>query len=44
MNSAASFDHVVRHKERLFILLLVHYIIPKAIEFFLDDPADIPPA
>jgi hypothetical protein len=39
-----SIDHLVRQKERSFTLLLVHRIIPKAIEFFLDHPADIPPA
>jgi hypothetical protein len=31
-------------EERSFTLLLVHRIIPKAIEFFLDHPPDIPPA
>jgi hypothetical protein len=41
---ATSFDSVVEQKERSFTLLLVHRIIPKAIEFFLDYPADIPPA
>lgn len=37
-------DHLLRRKERSFTLLLVHRIIPKAIEFFLDHPRDIPPA
>jgi hypothetical protein len=44
MNSLHFIDHLVRQKERSFILMLVHRIIPKAIEFFLDHPADIPPA
>src|SRR6476620_10715610 len=30
--------------ERSFTLLLVHRIMPKVIEFFLDQPAGIPPA
>jgi hypothetical protein len=37
-------DHLVRQKDRSFTPLLVHRIIPKAIEFFLDHPPDIPPA
>jgi hypothetical protein len=37
-------DHLVRQKDRSFAPLLVHRIIPKAIEFFLDYPADIPSA
>ena len=37
-------DHLVRQKDRSFTPLLVHRIIPKAIEFFLDHPRDIPPA
>ena len=37
-------DCLVRQKERSFNLLLVHRIIPKVIEFFLDHPADISPA
>ena len=43
-NSSASFDYLVRQKERSFTLLLVHSVIPKAIELFLDYPADILPA
>ena len=41
---ATFIDHLVRQKECSFTLLLVHRIIPKAIEFFLDHPADIPRA
>jgi hypothetical protein len=41
---ATSFDSLVQQKEGSFTLLLVHRIIPKAIEFFLDRPADILPA
>jgi hypothetical protein len=44
MNSPHFIDHLVRQKERSFTLLLVHRIIPRAIEFFLDHPPDIPPA
>jgi hypothetical protein len=44
MNSLHFIDHLVREKERSFTLMLVHRIIPKTIEFFLDHPADIPPA
>lgn len=44
MNSRHFIDPLVRQKEHSFTLLLVHRIIPKAIEFFLDHPADIPPA
>jgi hypothetical protein len=40
-NSPASF---VRQKERSFTLFLVHRIIPKAVELFLDHPADTLPA
>jgi hypothetical protein len=44
MNSHHFIDHLVRRKDRSFTLLLFRRIIPKAIEFFLDHPADIPPA
>ena len=44
MNSRHFIDHPVRQKERSFTLLLVHRIIPKAIEFFFDHPPDIPSA
>jgi len=37
-------DHLIRQKEHSFTLLLIHLFIPKAIEFFLDHPTDIPPA
>ena len=32
------------HQSALFTIFLVHRFIPKAIEFFLDHPADVPPA
>ena len=44
MNSTPLSSITFRQKECSFTLLLVHRIIPKAIEFFLDHPADIPRA
>src|SRR5689334_3995241 len=39
------FDYLVRQNSSSFTLVLVHIgSIPKAIEFFLDTPADIPRA
>jgi hypothetical protein len=41
----ASFDYLVRQNEPSFTLALVQSgIVPKAIEFFFDRPADVPPA
>jgi hypothetical protein len=44
LRSGSSRSQDCEPSERSFSLLLVHRIIPKAIEFFLDHPADIPPA
>ena len=42
---AASFDYLVRQNEPSFTLVLVQSgSVPKAIEFFFDRPADVPPA
>ena len=40
----AKSNYLVQQNERSFALLLVHRFIPEAIEFFLDHPADVPPA
>ena len=38
-------DYLVRQNEPSFTLVLVQSSsVPKAIEFFLDRPADVPPA
>jgi hypothetical protein len=44
LRSGSSRSQDCEPSERSFSLLLVHRLIPKAIEFFLDHPADIPPA
>ena len=44
LRSGSSRSQDCAPSERSFTLLLVHRIIPKAIEFFLDHPADVPPA
>jgi hypothetical protein len=44
ITEVSSGSAIIRQKERSFARLLVHRVIPKAIEFFLDHPADIPPA
>jgi hypothetical protein len=43
-NSRQCIDYLVRQKKRSITLFLVYGIIPKAIEFLLNHPADIPPA
>jgi hypothetical protein len=40
----AKSNYLVQQNERSFDLFLVHRFIPKAIEFFLEYPADVPPA
>jgi hypothetical protein len=42
---AASFNYLVRQNEPSFTLVFVQSgSVPKAIEFFFDRPADVPPA
>ena len=42
---AASFDYLVRQNKPSFTLVLVQSgSVPNAIEFFVDRPADVPPA